>query len=314
MGVDWGTTRLRARRMDAAGQVVDRRDRELGVRDLKRVDFAARLRDVVSDWLAEDPDMPVIASGVVGGQHGWLETPYLRCPVGERELAAGLVEVDDPVLSAALVPGVTHEPEGAPPDVMRGEETQIIGALDEAGSSEGTFVLPGTHSKWARVESARIASLSTFVTGELFAWLSEQSTLGGRGLQSDRVSEQQRVEAFDRGAELGLSLSRAAGGSLRRLFSARSLVGRGELRAEAVSDYLSGLCIGNETREALQAASPPEQVTLVGAPELCDRYARVLARAGIAARRTSPDVAARGQWRLAELAGRLSHRSDGVAP
>ncbi len=304
IGLDWGTTRARAYRMDASGHVLERRSRPLGVRLVARGAFPATLLQIVGDWIDEEPGAPVVASGMVGGQHGWVETPYLDCPAAPSDLARALVEAPAGIASRVwIVPGLTVDDRGGLPDVMRGEETELVGALSE-GRAEEHFLLPGTHSKWARVERGRVTALATFPSGELFQLLCEHSTLGARGVEgaSDRESLD-RVEAFERGAALGVSEGARLGGSLRRLFSARSRVARRELAPGDACEYLSGLIVGCEVREALEGGWASQRLTLVGDDALRARYERVLARAGVGCRRGPRDAAARGQYRLARLAG-----------
>jgi 2-dehydro-3-deoxygalactonokinase len=250
----------------------------------------------------------VIASGMIGSRQGWVEVPYRPCPADAAGLAGHLhSHVTARGRRLCFVPGLTVA--GALPDVMRGEETEILGAL--ADQPEGRlFVLPGTHSKWARIEDGRrIASFATYMTGELFAVLKAHSILG-RLMEGGGRDD----AAFARGAAIGLDGDARHGGLLRRLFSARTLALVGDLAPEATESYLSGLLIGAEVREALAgmgtgpgaaAGAGGGPVTLVGGSELVGRYDRVLALAGVATARAAPDAAARGQFLLAELAGLL---------
>src|SRR5207253_2700905 len=112
---------------------------------------------------------PILMSGMIGARQGWVEAPYAQCPAGLPEIASAIVTIEARTLGAlGLVPGVRVDyPDGAP-DVMRGEETQILGALTAMARSDGVFVLPGTHSKWARIKAGRIESFATYMTGEIF--------------------------------------------------------------------------------------------------------------------------------------------------
>lgn len=301
IGIDWGTTSLRAYLMDARGTVLDVRSAPMGVMQVEPGGFDAVFEAEIGPWLDTAPDLPVLASGMVGGRQGWVEVPYAACPVAPGTLADAL----HPILTARgrrlrIVPGLVAE--GAFPDVMRGEETEILGALQEHPQAS-VFVLPGTHSKWVRIEARRIAGFDTFMTGELFAVLRHHSILG-RLIEGDGPDE----AAFGRGAALGLSPDPAAGGLLHRLFSARTLALRGQLEAPGVAAYLSGLLIGSEVREATAAMAPGADgrpVVLVGGSELIERYVKVLARAGIPAARAASDAAARGLFHLAQVAGLL---------
>jgi 2-dehydro-3-deoxygalactonokinase len=198
------------------------------------------------------------------------------------------------------VPGLSFEGADGVPDVMRGEETQILGAL-ALRPEAGLLVLPGTHSKWARIEAGRVVWFATFMTGELFAVLRRHSILG-RLMQEGPGDP----EAFGRGVRFGLSGDRAAGGLLRRLFSARTLGLFDRLPATGLADYLSGLLLGDEIREALGCLGPKAAergLLLVGGADLAARYRAALAMAGIEAAIVEGEPAATGQAAIARAAG-----------
>ena len=123
--------------------------------------------------------LPVLMAGMVGARQGWVEAPYANCPAGLREIASAMVTSRRARWArSACAPGVCAFDRDGAPDVMRGEETQILGALAATGRADGVFVLPGTHSKWARVEAGRITSFATYMTGEAFAALKDHTILG----------------------------------------------------------------------------------------------------------------------------------------
>lgn len=224
IGVDWGTTALRAWRIAADGRVLAARQRERGILKLSGGDFRAAFEDCLGDWHAEGGN--VLMSGMIGSRQGWVETPYAECPADIAALAGALTAV--PGLARVwIVPGLSLR-DGARRDVMRGEETQIAGAV---GEGSATVVLPGTHSKWARVEGGRIMRFTTYMTGELFELLTRHSILGRlmTGAAEDKDGFRQGVEAARDGAS-GLSGA---------LFSVRSLGLFGDIGPEALSDYLS---------------------------------------------------------------------------
>ncbi len=298
LGVDWGTSSFRACLVDRSGVVLDRVSAPSGILKVPPDGFEARLRELLGAWLADRPELPLILSGMVTSRQGWREVPYLPCPASPERLAGALASLRlADGRTVRLVPGLSaRRPDGLP-DVLRGEETQILGALAEIPEAR-TIVLPGTHSKWVTIEAGEVRGFATFMTGELFAVLKAHSILGrlARGEAEDE-------EGFARGVRVGLSPEAGSGGTLARLFSARALVLAGELREEAVTSYLSGLLIGSELREAAALGGSEEPVVLVGEPALVARYARALELAGRAHLRASEDAAARGQYRLARLAG-----------
>ncbi|MCP5157641.1 MAG: 2-dehydro-3-deoxygalactonokinase [Ectothiorhodospiraceae bacterium] len=297
VGLDWGTSSLRAYRIDADGAVLERRESPRGILAVADGDFEGALRALVGDWLR--PELPVLASGMIGSRQGWVEVPYIGCPTDLSTLAGGLATLTlaDGV-SVRFVPGLlTHGDDGIP-DVMRGEETQIIGACAGAeGDDEVLLVLPGTHSKWALGRGDAIDWFATFMTGELFAVLRQHSILGRL-----MTTETFDAAAFDRGVDYGLDRATSRGGLLKRLFSARTLGLAGDLDGGAVHAYLSGLLLGAEVGEAL-AIRPADSVLVVGSSTLTERYMRALARAGVRAMPGPSDVVARGQLLVARAAG-----------
>ena len=154
IAIDWGTTRFRAWLVGGDGAIRDRVDTAAGILSVAGGDFGGAFDRLVGPWLQQHGRMPVVASGMIGSRQGWREAPYAECPAGAADLAGKLVAVSSPIGHEAwLVPGVMRTDEDGIPDVMRGEETQIVGCLAEGDPPRRLFVLPGTHSKWAIVEA-----------------------------------------------------------------------------------------------------------------------------------------------------------------
>lgn len=302
IGLDWGTTSLRAHLLDAGGGVLDRRSSSEGILAEHPDGFEGTFRRIVADWLGAWPGLPVIASGMITSRNGWVETPYVRTPGGIDELATSLVPYDlSTDCRIHFVCGMDRDPKDGAPDIMRGEETQIVGCLTGTGSGgEALFVMPGTHSKWVSVRDGRLIRFDTYMTGEVYAVLKGHSILGrlmedfGGGASS----------AFEHGISARLE-SRAS--LLHQIFSARTLVLYDRLSPEHAADYLSGLLIGEEIRTALMdyssdsGAMPP--VTIVGSGDLTERYRRALKSAGAEVKPAPVEAAARGHFAIARQAG-----------
>lgn len=287
IGIDWGTTSFRAWRMGPGGEVLETVSDGPGILAAGALPggFAQALRDRIGGWL---DGAPVIASGMITSRNGWVETPYLPLPLDANALAVGLTLHD----GIHFVTGAVSDPDGPAPDVMRGEETEIIGHL-AAGGGEGLFVLPGTHSKWARAEGGRLVAFRTVMTGEVFAALRDHTILG-RLIQPGPDSQ----SAFRRGVQAG----RQDGALLGRIFSARTLALMDRLAPDQIADYLSGLLIGDEVAHGVQdAAAGP--VTIIGRGDLAVRYRMALAEMGIAAKIAPPGMARPGLWEIARLRG-----------
>src|SRR6185369_2749660 len=139
--------------------------------------FGPWLDSMIGGWIATHGAAPVILSGMIGSRQGWKEAAYARCPAGADVIVKALTRIEWNELTIALVPGLSTENDGMP-DVMRGEETQIFGALALSRASDGLFLLPGTHSKWVEARGGSIRSFRTFMTGELFGALKDHTILG----------------------------------------------------------------------------------------------------------------------------------------
>lgn len=301
IAIDWGTTSARAYRLDAQGRILDERSAPLGVQKVEPGKFPQALIALLGGAVPDG--VPMIACGMIGSRQGWIEAPYRDCPAAFDGVTASLTTV--PGTRLRIVPGLICRDADGVPDVMRGEETQIMGALDDetwAQAARRVVVLPGTHSKWALVGGRVIEAFATFMTGELYAVLREHSILG-------RLAADSRGD--DTALERGVQASLRDGAALSHdLFSARTLALTGALAPEAVADYLSGLLLGAEVaagrrwleRHALTGGS----VILVGEAALCGRYRRALALAGIEAAMGPPDAAARGLWRIARHSGMVT--------
>ena len=266
IAVDWGTSALRGAHLDGTGRVLEEKSAPLGILNVPNGDFAGVFASLFSDWMKPAGTICLI-SGMAGSRQGWIEAPYVACPAGPDELARRLHWIEP--VRIAIVPGLSDE-QGDVPDVMRGEEVQIFGAMRLAGLSEGLFVLPGTHSKWASVEGGRITGFRTFMTGEFYGLLSQHSILA-RTLDADASLDE---AAFLRG------MARAGNGQglLHNAFGVRALALFGRLSPPESASYLSGLLIGEELR--LQELPAGREVIAIGAAALTARYALALGQRG----------------------------------
>ena len=175
VALDWGSSSLRAYLLDESGRILDRRAEPWGILQLPDRDFRGAFHRITEGWSTVARPLPAIASGMIGSAQGWVEAPYVDLPAGAEQLARQLAPVPDTPLR--IVPGLAQR--GASPDVMRGEETQIVGALAaEPDLADGLVLLPGTHSKWVRLAGGRVREFTTYMTGELFAVLRAHSILG----------------------------------------------------------------------------------------------------------------------------------------
>jgi 2-dehydro-3-deoxygalactonokinase len=308
IGIDWGTTHRRAVLLSRAGDVLaEHADAEGGIACAGR--FRPALEDLLARWPAAPADTPVVMAGMVGSAMGWQAVPYLEAATPLEALAQALVPVADAPAGRRwfIVPGYCIR--GAAPaagspvdsnadndidadidvdvdvDVMRGEETQLYGAMrlldaDASGRahpSDGCYVLPGTHSKWVRLVAGRVVALRTCMTGELFAQIRERGTLAS-AMQGAPRHIAADDPAFVRGVRAMLAtrpplLSHA-------LFGARARVVTGALAGTAAAAYVSGLLIGAEWADARQRPGCDEPVRLIGEPALAALHAACAAQFG----------------------------------
>ena len=237
IAVDWGTSRLRAWLVDGAN-VVESASSENGMAGLAADGFEPALLALIDPWLESAQD--VIACGMVGARQGWVEAPYRTtpCPAAATDLI--MAPANDPRLRVNIAPGVSQ---AAPPDVMRGEETQIAGFLMDLPDFEGVVCLPGTHTKWVHVSASEIVSFRTFMTGEIFALIAEHSVL--RNDIGDGWIEDGFLEAVDEAMSRPEALA-------SKLFSLRAESLLEGPAPNAARSRASGLLIGME----LAAARP----------------------------------------------------------
>ncbi|MFN3723252.1 MAG: 2-dehydro-3-deoxygalactonokinase [Paracoccaceae bacterium] len=271
IAVDWGTSNLRVWAMGPEGAITHAASDD-GMGRLGHEQFEPALLALIGPWLGSGI-VPVIVCGMAGSRQGWFEAPYRAVPCTPLD-RAGLVRVPvvDPRIAVYIAPGLKQ---AKPADVMRGEETQIAGALALHPAFDGVICLPGTHSKWTQISAGEVVSFQTYLTGELFAMLSEHSVLrhGMAGKGWDEA-------AFDAGLSDALSRPDRIGA---RLFNLRAEGLIADLPPDRARARLSGLLIGVE----LAAAKPywlGQPVTLIGADALCRSYARALLAQGVTAR------------------------------
>jgi len=291
IAIDWGTTNLRAWAMKD-GSPVARRTAPVGMAALDRDGFEPALLAAIGPWLPSSGTVPVVCCGMVGARQGWIEAPYVKTPSPPLDAHAfARAPVKDGRIEVTIIHGMSQ---ASPPDVMRGEETQIAGLLRLEPGFAGLVCLPGTHTKWATVEAGRVEQFSSFMTGELYALLATQSVLRhSLDGESDPEAFAEAVkEAADDPAQLAA-----------KLFSIRA---RGLLDAVAPGrsrGRLSGLLIGLEVA-AMRPQWQGKDVVLVGHGALAESYARALAIIGGEGRVVDAEqctlAGLTGAWRMVE--------------
>lgn len=270
--VDWGTSSFRLWLVDASGTVLAERRSEEGMLAAGPDGFAAILEAHLAA-LGASADLPVVACGMVGARQGWVEAPYVDTPASMAAIAAKACLVPDHLRTVHILPGVAQRL-GEAPDVMRGEETQLLGLPARPGPR--IVCLPGTHSKWVVLDDGCIERFATFVTGDLFAAASRHTILRHSIADPAVPFDPERFRAaFRAGLERPAEFT-------SRLFAIRAggLLGVGE--DGDGGSLLSGLLIGLEFAGARSRFGPVDRMTLVAAGPLLDIYRLAAEAAGMA--------------------------------
>lgn len=256
--VDWGTTNFRAFALDAKGNLVSEKASKLGLMQVQDQQFDQALESVLKPWLDNYTQLPIYMAGMVGSAQGWKNVDYVQAPASLPELAKQAHQFELPWgAKAYIIPGVSYQNAADIYDVMRGEEVQLFGLADALKTPEFVAVFPGTHSKHIRYQNGRIADFASFMTGEVFSLLFQNSILG------KNLPEQKDDQAtFMKGV-----IESQTNCLTNRIFAARTHRLFAQVKDEHISEYLSGLLIGYEIRQL-----NGHHVYLVGGESLCQRY------------------------------------------
>ncbi len=269
IGVDWGTSNLRAFAMGADATPLDENSSARGMGTLKPHEFEPALLEVIGPWLPANRTIPVYACGMVGARQGWREADYRTVPCAPVS-QAGLTRVDtrDPRLDVHILPGLSQSD---PADVMRGEETQLAGYLSAVADFSGVICLPGTHSKWVEIKEGQVAGFQTFMTGELYSVLSNHSVL--RHSLSDI--------GLDRDVFMRVALETVAAplSPVVNMFGLRASALLHGQSPQAASARLSGMLIGQEIG-VIEESWTANPVVLIGATDVVGLYHELLSRLG----------------------------------
>jgi len=272
---DWGTTRFRGYLVDGE-TIIDSVSSEEGVSALSSGQHRDVFLNRCGHWLAQEPDAPVLLVGMVGSREGWTMAPYAHCPAGPAEIARAMIEVDlGGGRRGHIVPGLLCEPASGAADVMRGEETLVLGS----GVENGLVCLPGTHPKWVLMRDGLIQRFATYMTGEMYALLREHSMIGRP------ATEPADPNGFDLGLEAADRNNGQSGGRvglLHLLFGARAAVVSGRMPTNTLGPYISGLLTGDEINGALSQFEGHQSVTIVADAPRADLYVQALGRRTIA--------------------------------
>ena len=295
IAVDWGTSSLRVYVVGDKGDVLETLERPQGILAVTDQRFEAALKEALALLAGHTEEVPILLSGMIGSRQGWIEAPYVKCPASINDLAAQTVSVENALgRTIKLVPGLETRSSTGCPDVIRGEETQIFGALAALKIDQGRFVLPGTHSKWVTVSGRQIESFQTYMTGEVFSVLKEHTILGRMMVEPGNDT------AFERGVAASTQ-DGSPGRLLNQIFSTRTLGLFGEVADEEAASYLSGLLIGSEIRDG--ARDHKGLLYIMAGSTLSDRYVRAAQALSLQTKAIEPESIVQGHCSIAEAAG-----------
>lgn len=271
VAVDWGTSNVRGWGIAADGSHTFSVSSDKGMGKIARADFPSVLNELIGKQVGGSAD--VVICGMAGARQGWLEAPYVETPASLHELLARSVRPEgaDPRFRARILPGVCQR---SPEDVMRGEETQLLGLLALRFGFEGTAILPGTHSKWVEIRGGKIVRFSSAMTGELYEVLSQHTVL--QHSFTGKVDGENIEAGILDGMEAGLKHPELLSSLIFRTRAASLLSGKG---ADWCSGYLSGLLVGAEIgghRDWLD----DKQVPLIGSARFATLYGTALSQLG----------------------------------
>lgn len=288
IAVDWGTSSFRARTVTSCAQVIDTIATSEGILAAKD-HFEQVLKTNIAKLEGYRSDLPIILSGMIGSRNGWLEVPYATMPTQPSALSQDMVSMSVEGLGEVwFIPGIMAQGENA--DVMRGEETEIFGAIEMLELTDAAMVIPGTHSKHVSIQDGAITSYKTYLTGDMFHALTSASILGAFGKTADQC------DWFEEGVRIGAREGKA-GALLNRVFTARSRVLVDKLPEEKAASYLSGILIGAEIAELLPSQEP---LWVLGNGALPDMYKCAFELLGGVARVVPPGGVVHGAVKLAQ--------------
>ena len=293
IAVDWGTSSFRAALIAPGGEVLDELAEPRGILSFKPAEFVPYLTATCAHFTAAGAGF-FLLSGMIGSKNGLLDVPYCPCPASASAVAAALGWVDTSVsdIKIAIVPGVRNGFD----DVMRGEETQVFGAAAVLGVQNASMVLPGTHSKWVRLEDGAITQFNTFMTGEFYALLAQYSILAKSLPEASGAPVALDTAAFLQGIDRAQTSHASRQGLLGNAFSTRVKSLFNELQPAQAASYLSGLVIGDEL--AAMRLPVGGEVIVIGSATLCERYTLALAHLGVPTRPMGNQAAWAGLHRI----------------
>ena len=263
IAVDWGTSSFRAY-LIVNNDVLENVETNDGMKFVQNQHFEETLVSLIEPWLDHKHKIEVLASGMVGSKQGWIEAPYQKTPCNLNNIEFISPSVKDNRFCLKIFSGISQDNK---PDVMRGEETQIAGFLYENPNFNGSICLPGTHSKWVKIENGNIINFKTFMTGELFEIISKNSILI-HTVTSKKILKNELINAVN---EIFIK-PEIFGNVLFQLRADDLINSRG---SEIYKSKLSGYLLGLELLGSLEFWEKKD-IVLIGNADLIELYEYIL--------------------------------------
>jgi 2-dehydro-3-deoxygalactonokinase len=284
--VDWGTSSFRLWLIGEDDAVLGESRSGEGMTAARETGFPGVLAKHLQKVEAPD-DLPVIVCGMAGAKQGWQEAGYIDVPARLADIPDQAVRIAGEKRDVRILPGLAQRDPHAS-DVIRGEETQLLGSSQRMRSSDCLVAMPGTHSKWVRIVRDEVLGFATFMTGELFEAISKHTILthavkDSPGFDGANPAFTDAVHSALKEPEL----------TANRLFAVRArglLFSLPPVEAEAT---LSGAMIGLELAGALKSAPKDTPVVLVVSGKLRGLYEAAFHRVGLKFSTVDADEAVR---------------------
>ena len=274
--IDWGTSNFRAVLLDNNFVEIDFIETDVGILSLEKDEFYPYFKKILNKWL--NKKVKFYISGMAGSIDGWQETKYLLCPIKLEELSQNLVRLKNIEEDICIVTGIKSVKDDCI-ELMRGEEIQVFGAMQKMEIKDGIFILPGTHSKWVKVERERVVDFKTNMSGEVFDLMSSVSILS-KSIKSKKIN----MRAFKKGLKLSLSEY----GVLNQMFQVRTQADK--VGKEGAYSFLSAVIIGSEIRY-MSRVFESKKITLIGTAVLNNLYKSALLKYGFCVKTIDAKVA-----------------------
>ena len=286
VAVDWGTSSFRLWLIARDGSVLAERRSGEGMTTAARTGFMEVLSSHLSA-IAAPEGLPVLVCGMAGAKQGWVEAGYLDTPAALADIPAAAVRIPGVDADIRILPGLAQR-DAMAPDVMRGEETQLLGAAGELGDGAHLVCMPGTHSKWVRLSGGKVEGFSTFMTGELFEAIPKNTTLSHAIAEAGPISGDN--PAFRAAVSRMVANPALATNQIFTVRAGSLIAGLSPVDAKA---RLSGTMIGLEIAGALSLVAEGTPIALVVSGGLGELYKEALAAAGLSASVIDADIAVR---------------------